>query len=313
MHLEIRSVGRRKKYYLAHSYRKDGKVRKTRVYLGADLSQFELEAKRKIAEERMKEQSAARRRISDPFGTVLSKKELAELKTLEAKAQIRVAHLTEDEWKTFTEAFTYDTNAIEGSNLDSKEVDEILEKDKWPDKPKGDISETYGVAKAIDFIRKTKEHVSVPMILELHRIVFENSKPFAGKLRASGIEVVIMDQNRNVAHRGAPSREVKGLLLELARWYEKNRKKYPPLVLAAVVHNQFENIHPFQDGNGRVGRLLLNNILLKHNMPPLNIELRNRHEYYAALQAHEKEHNLRPMIGLMLKEYRNLKRLLKKR
>ncbi len=57
--------------------------------------------------------------------------------------------------------------------------------------------------------------------------------------------------------------------------------------LAAVVHNQFEMIHPFQDGNGRVGRILLNNILLKNGLPPLNIELRNRREYYSALQAHE--------------------------
>jgi len=312
MHIEIRKAGKKSKYYLAHSYRKGGKTRKIRIYLGAGLNPGELQAKRFHAEERLKKRIDDEGKLSDPFETVLSKKELAVL-TLEAKAHIKVAHLTKDEWKTFTEAFTYDTNAIEGSSLDSKEVDEILEKDKWPDKPKGDISETYGVSKAIEFIRKTKEHVSVQLILELHRIVFENSKPFAGKLRAVGVEVVVMDQYRNVVHRGAPSTEVRNLLLNLARWYEQNRKKYPPLVLAAVVHNQFENIHPFQDGNGRVGRILLNNILLKHNMPPLNIELRNRHEYYAALQAYEKEHNLRPTIELMLKEYRNLKRLLKKR
>ena len=78
--------------------------------------------------------------------------------------------------------------------------------------------------------------------------------------------------NFYVVHRGAPSASVKRLLVELAEWYDENKKKLPPLVLAAVVHNQFENIHPFQDGNGRVGRLLLNNILLKHGMPPVNIE-----------------------------------------
>lgn len=313
MHVEIRKAGRRRKYYLAHSYRKGGKVRKIRVYLGADLPPAELQEASRQAEERLKRRLGEEGKLSDPFETVLSKRELEELRTLEAKARIKVTHLTDEEWKTFTEAFTYDTNAIEGSSLDSKEVDEILEKDKWPDKPKGDISETYGVAKAIDFIRKTKEHLSVRLILELHRIVFENSKPFAGKLRAAGVEVVVMDQNMNVVHRGAPSSEVHSLLMGLARWYEKNRKKHPPLVLAAVVHNQFENIHPFQDGNGRVGRILLNNILLKHNMPPLNIELRNRHEYYAALQAYEKEHNLRPTIELMLKEYRNLKKILKRK
>ena len=77
--------------------------------------------------------------------------------------------------------------------------------------------------------------------------------------------------------------------------------------MAAVVHNQFENVHPFQDGNGRVGRLILNNILLKHGMPPVNIELKNRQEYYSALQAYEKEGNLRPTIELILKEYKKLK------
>ena len=313
MHIEIRKVGKRRKYYLAHSYRKGGKVRKIRVYLGADLPLAELQTARQQAEQRLKRRLGTEGRLSDPFETVLSKKELAEIGELEAKVHIKVAHLTEDEWKTFTEAFTYDTNAIEGSSLDSKEVDEILEKDKWPDKPKGDISETYGVAKAIEFIRKTKEHLSLRLILELHRIVFENSKPFAGKLRAADVEVVVMDRYRNVVHRGVPSGEVRSLLMGLVRWYARNRGRYPPIVLAAVVHNQFENIHPFQDGNGRVGRILLNNILMKHNMPPLNIELRNRHEYYAALQAYEKEHNLRPTIELMLKEYRNLKRLLKKR
>lgn len=312
MHIEIRVLGRKKKYYLARSYRKGKRVRKIRVYLGADLSPAELNARKKPAEARLRELSSASQRIPDPFATVLSGRELKELKTLEARAHLKIIHLSEDDWRKFTEAFTYDTNAIEGSTIDSREVAEILEKGKWPDKPKGDISETYGVARAIDFIRKTREHVSLRLIMELHRIVFENSKPFAGKLRPPGVEVVVADQYGQAIHRGAPSTQVRRLLLGLARWYGKNRKKYPPLVLAAVVHNQFENIHPFQDGNGRVGRLLLNNILLKHNMPPLNIELRNRRGYYAALREYQKERNIRPMIELMLKEYRNLKRLLKK-
>ena len=311
MYVETRKQGRKRKYYLAHSFRQAGKVRKLRIYLGSDLKPAELLPLRTLGEAKLKGRIGAGRHISDPLLAALSGRELQELKTLEAKAHIRIAHLSEEDWRKFTDAFTYDTNAIEGSTVDSKEVVEILEKDKWPDKPKGDISETYGVAKAIDFIRKTtKEHVSLPLILTLHGIVFENSKAFAGKFRARGVEVVVADRYGNVVHRGAPSTEVRRLLSELTRWYDKNQTRYPPLVLAAVVHNQFECIHPFQDGNGRVGRLLLNNSLLKHRMPPLNIELRNRSEYYAALQAYEKEHDLRPTVDLMLKEYRALKRLL---
>jgi len=313
MHLEIREGKGIKKYYLAHSIRKAGKVRKLRVYLGSNLSESELQRCIEDARKKLSARVDASRQISDPFETVLSVEELEELRNLEAKAHIKIAHLSEEDWIKFTEAFTFNTNAIEGSTIEPKEVVEILENDKWPDKSKGDISETYGVAKAIEFIRKTDEHISLPLILELHRIVFENSKPFAGKLRESGVEVVVTDGHGGIVHQGAPSTRVRILLLELVRWYDKNKNRYSPLVLAVVVHNQFENIHPFQDGNGRIGRLLLNNILLKHKMPPINIELKNRQQYYAALQAYEKNHNLRPTIELMLKEYRALKQMLKKR
>ncbi|MBU3957818.1 MAG: Fic family protein, partial [Nanoarchaeota archaeon] len=135
------------------------------------------------------------------------------------------------------------------------------------------------------------------------------SKHFAGEFRK--VEVAVVDSSGNVVHRGAPPDYVVRLLNELISWYSKNRKKYPPIILAAVVHNQFENIHPFQDGNGRVGRLLLNNILIKHNLPPVNIELINRKEYYNSLQEYENNGNLRPSIELILKEYKYMKKLIK--
>ncbi len=62
--------------------------------------------------------------------------------------------------------------------------------------------------------------------------------------------------------------------------------------------------------HGRVGRLLLNNILLKHNLPPVNIDFKNRAEYYLSLQEYEKNHNLRPAIDLILKEYKILRKKL---
>ena len=101
-----------------------------------------------------------------------------------------------------------------------------------------------------------------------------------------------IDSNKNIVHEGASPERINHLLNELVKWYNKHKNKYPALVLAAVVHNQFENIHPFRDGNGRVGRILLNNILIKHNLPPINIDFKKRLEYYATLQSYQKEHNL---------------------
>jgi Fic family protein len=314
MHLEIREKNGHKKYYLSHSFRVRGKVRKIRVYIGADLSPEELKLRIKNAETELEKRIKERQRIGDPFITALSSSKLQELETLTAHGELRVLHLSELDWNLFKEAFTYNTNAIEGSLVEAKEVADILRKREWPkDKSKEDISETYGVAEAVDYIRATKEHVSLKLVKKLHRIVFKNSKSFAGKLREEGEDVIVKDALGNIVHVGASSTQIVKRLKELAKWYNRNKTKYPPLVLAAVVHNQFENIHPFQDGNGRVGRLLLNNILLKHNLPPLNIELRNRAQYYASLQAYGKDHNIRPTLELMLKEYRALKKMLKRR
>ena len=150
--------------------------------------------------------------------------------------------------------------------------------------------------------------MTILLIRQIHKIVFRNSKPFAGKLRKKGEEVVVMDSKGNVVHEGAPQGRINYLLRELVDWYNKNKSKYPALVLGAVIHNQFENIHPFRDGNGRVGRILLNNILIKNNLPPINIDLKNRAEYYQSLKAYEFNKDLKPTMELYLKEYKNLKK-----
>lgn len=312
MFLEIREAARKKKYYLVHSFRHGKKVRKIRRYLGTNLNKAKLMELKKIAEKQIMQRVNAFKKINDPLVEVLSDEEIQKIKELQESSQFEVFHLSEEEWQRFSEIFTYNTNAIEGSELNQREVKEILEKDKWPqNKSKEDISEVYGVKEAIQFIRETKEHVSIGLIKKIHEIVFKNSKPYAGQLRAKGIEVVVRDGLGNIVHVGAPSEKVPELLKELAEWYSKYQKKYPPLLLAAVVHNQFENIHPFQDGNGRVGRILMNNILIKHSLPPVNIDLDKRKEYYKSLQEYEKNHDIRPTIELLLEEYKKLKKQLR--
>jgi len=311
MYVEKRKYYGKTKYWLSHSFREGGKVHKIRKLLGSNLSSEVLRERTEKAKQLILDEINKYKIIKDPLQDKISKEELKFIKRLQVEANLKVIHLSEIEWKRFSEVFSYNTNAIEGSELTMKETKDVIEKGVWPiKKSKGDIAEALGVSKAIEHIRKTKEYLSLDLIKKIHYIVFKNSKSFAGEFRKLGEEVVVRTGTGIIIHEGAPSSRVISLLKELINWYNKYKKEYPAILLAAVIHNQFENIHPFADGNGRVGRILLNYILLKNNLPPVNIDLKNQIEYYDTLQAYEKENNIRPTIELILKEYKNLKKVI---
>jgi Fic family protein len=295
MYIEKRKSGKSLKYYLVHSYRDGGKVEKIRRYLGSNLSKKELEIKRRKAEkiilDLIKEIS------TNVFFFTLTKKQVESLNRYNDK--IKVINLSKDEWINFAEDFVYNTNAIEGSSVSEDEVSEILHNRKAENEEE---IETKGVAKAVDYIRKTKEDLSLNLLLKLHELCFKSSKPFAGKFR--DVNVVIKNSLGEIIHSGVPKEELKDYLKDFVSWYKENKNKFKPLVLAAIMHNQFEYIHPFQDGNGRVGRLLLNFILIKNNYPPINIMLENRQEYYHTLQEYQKKDNLKPTLEFLIKQYR---------
>jgi Fic family protein len=311
MYIEKRKEKEGIKYFLAHSYREGKIIQKIRKYLGKNLSKELIEDRRKKAEQLILEEINQYRIIKDPLKVQLSNEEINLVKNLEKSQKLRVCHLSEYQWKAFSETFAYNTNAIEGSELTNKDVKNIIGKNEWPKKSKGDIAEAYGVNNSITFVRYTREHISIKLIKILHEIVFKNSKEFAGHFRKPREEVVIKNGSGEIIHYGAPQSRIIPLLQELIDWYHKHKNEYPALILASVVHNQFENIHPFKDGNGRVGRLLLNNILIKNGLPPVNIDFRNRMQYYRSLQEYQKRANLRPTIDLLIKEYKALKRFAK--
>jgi Fic family protein len=294
MFIEIRENGRSKKYYLVYTYREKDKVKRISRYLGSNLNEKKLTELRKRAEQHILEEVKERSILEFE----LTKQEIEEYRKYEKN--IKVEHLQKLDWRRFTENFTYNTNAIEGSAVPLSEVKDLLSgKEKAQD---ADDMETLNVAKAVEYIKTSKDGISVDTIKHLHLLCFKGTKKFAGKLR--NVNVVIRDVHGTIVHQGAPIPEVKNLLEELCKWYDKHKKKYPPLLLAAVMHNQFEKIHPFQDGNGRVGRLLLNHVLLQHNYPPINIRLRDRARYYKCLQEYDKTNEIRLTLKFLISQYK---------
>lgn len=294
MHIEKRKQGNNTKYYLSHSYRIGKKTRKIRHYLGLNLTEGEIEERRQEAETEIEQEMQEK---TDLLKFSLTKKEIEKLN--EYDREIEVVHLDADGWKAFTEKFVFNTNAIEGSAVTPDEVHDLLRHNE--EASNSDEIEALNVAKAVEFIQNTDEGLSLDLIRKLHRICFDGSKNFAGKLR--DVEVVIRNAYGEVVHRGIPKEEIENELRELAKWYADNAEELKPLVLAALVHNQFEYIHPFEDGNGRVGRLLLNYVLLKHGYPPVNILFEDRGRYYYCLQQYSGENKLEDTLEFLVEQY----------
>lgn len=296
MFIEIRARGKKRNYYLVHSYRVGSKVKRITRYLGSDLNEKTLEKLRDRAEiiilEQIKERS--------PLEFELSSEEIEFYKSFDKKVEIE--HFQKEiNWERFTKEFVYNTNAIEGSAVKQEDAKQLIGGKELPENK--DEIETVEVAKAVEYLRAIKEkRLSIPLMLKLHQLCFSKTKHFAGRLR--NVEVVIRDAFGKVIHEGAPSEDIKMLLKDLVKWYNKHARKYPPLLMAALLHNQFEEIHPFQDGNGRIGRLLLNFALITRNYPPINIRLKDQRRYYRALQRFDKTKDIKPTLKFLIAEYK---------
>jgi len=124
-----------------------------------------------------------------------------------------------------------------------------------------------------------KEKITKGLLLKWHKEIFGETKgDIAGRFRDYLVRVGI--------YLAPDWQEIDRLTSELISFIDKN-KKMNPVELSAREHYKFEKIHPFGDGNGRIGRLLMNPILWHNCYPMLIIEYKKRRSYYKALQKDE--------------------------
>ena len=118
--------------------------------------------------------------------------------------------------------------------------------------------------------------LSNELLLEWHRQIFSGTKEdIAGRFRDYLVRVG--------GYRAPDWQDIGKIIKEFFAWHNKNKKIMHPVELAARAHYKFEKIHPFGDGNGRIGRLIIAYILRKANYPLLIIEYKKRKSYYHAL------------------------------
>lgn len=196
----------------------------------------------------------------------------------------------------------FNSNAIENSTLTLQDTEDILLRDQINrDAEVREIYEAKNLARALDLLAESpQQNLTVELILALHHILLTGiNDGYAGRFR-SGNEWV-----RVGTHIGANPDLVNRLIYQLVESY--NQPDHRELITKiAYFHNEFEFIHPFCDGNGRIGRVLINQQLVKQDLPPIIIPAKNKHQdYYPALDAYDHQSDNQPLeeyLSLLLLE-----------
>jgi len=287
VYTEIKEKNGKKYFYRVLSIRKGPRIEKKRIYLGVDLDKKNLTDKEKLADKELM-----------LLSTLLNEKEKKELEKIKKEYLNQHKANLENRYESFVSLFTYDSTNIEGNTFTLQETSRLLFENITPRKSMREINEVINHKKAFDFILNNKKDMSKELILQIHKLVIQNTlrpelENQIGKYRT--LQVYI----RGTQWLPPKPEDVPKEMGSLLTWYSKNKKVLHPLILAAYFHSAFETIHPFVDGNGRVGRLLMNFILHKHKYPMINIPNKKKHIYYQSLEESQLKGDLRGLIKFL--------------
>ena len=185
----------------------------------------------------------------------------------------------------FVLSLTYNSNVIEGSTLTEPETAAILFQDiALPNKTLVEQLEAKNHQTALKYLFTQTVHskkISEELILKLHGILMNGIRDDAGMYRRHAVRIV--GANIPTANYLKVPRLMGDLIVEI------NKKKEDTLLHTTIAHSHFEKIHPFSDGNGRIGRLLIHAMLLRKNLPPAVIKQEKKRLYYLYLNKSQRE------------------------
>lgn len=192
--------------------------------------------------------------------------------------------------------FTYNSNAIEGNTLTLKETAMVLEGMTIDRKPLKEHLEAVGHRDAflyMEELTQKKTKLRDTEIRNIHTLVLMDRPEDKGVYRRIPVTIA-----------GAFTQPVQPYLVEpkiaeLLLANEERKKTMHPIERIARFHLEFEGIHPFIDGNGRTGRLLMNLELIRNGYPAINVKFTDRKRYYAAFDAYYRDGRADDMVQLI--------------
>jgi Fic family protein len=304
--IKEKTIKGNKYLYAEYSFRlPDGRIKKL-----SKLIRSRSEADSKVIKDFFlkKEVEEYKKAVLDRYrpDSVFTQQKIEKIEGFRAEYRQIIRNLSKNQFKDvldrFTVNFTYESNAIEGNSLTLKDVTLVLRENILPNgKDLREVYETKNTRSANDLLFSNKIHITIKDIINIHKVlVRDTGVPFGFKKLPNYLLM------RDV--KTTPPEKVEAEMNRLIRWYDDNKDKIHPLRLSAEFHAAFEKIHPFEDGNGRVGRILINAILLEQGYPPIIIRKTMRQPYFRALEASDnghKERLMRFLIERMEKTFEN--------
>lgn len=214
-----------------------------------------------------------------PSDELTAKKQILQKKSSEHKKVIAEILANPDIRDQFILKLTYNSNRIEGSTLTEPDTAAILfDNAALPNKSLTEQLEAKNHQTALnylfDYIFKNGK-INEDLILKLHGILMNGVQPDAGEYRRHAVRIL------GVSLPTANYLKVPELMPQVLS--EAAKKAGDTIALSTKIHSRFEQIHPFSDGNGRIGRLLMNAVLLKENFAPAIIREVQKQLYYTYL------------------------------
>lgn len=200
-----------------------------------------------------------------------------------------IARLNEE----FLIEFTYNSNAIEGNTLTLRETDMVLRGLTINQKPLKDHMEAIGHKEAFEYVRSLvleNKPLSEKIIKDIHYLVLSDKKEDRGIYRKIPVRIM------GAAHEPIKPYLILSKMEQLIIDFNSSTENI--ITKLARFHIEFESIHPFIDGNGQAGRLLVNLELMKAGYPPIDIKFTDRVKYYQAFDEYHIKGTLSAMENL---------------
>ncbi len=295
VYIHVKKVGEKRYYTLRVAVRRKGKVlTKDLANLGSDLSKVNLaELEKKYKVYIRKSHKALRRFLEENhYLALIRRKKLKQSHffTSEQLEQIEAIHLhsqkvfrkldfrtQQDIYQLFLIKFAVSSTSIEGNTINLAQASKLLMDNTIPaHKTMREIYDLQNTHRVFFKLLQEKPELSLEMIAQVHDELLDQTDVRKG-YRTHDIHIL------HQPFKPSPGIYVRADMKLLLEWYHKQKQQMHPLALAIFFHHKLENIHPFSDGNGRTGRVLLNHILLRQGYPPLLVPVKFREEYLAAL------------------------------